>query len=157
MKTKVILCICTALIWTLGSQTAKAEIVFQGWQEFAFPVIDDFNCAGEDGVVSGMIHTTITEMVSGYGYHINAEGIVQGNDSGAEYLWRDTIAEVVPIRDDPPHTHFVGTYQQRLRVIGKGGDVVKFILQFKSHATVIGGEWVVYFDDAFFLCKDPQN
>ena len=37
---------------------AKAEVVFNEWHEFAFPLTDDSGCAGEDGVVSGVFQFT---------------------------------------------------------------------------------------------------
>lgn len=153
MNTKTFVCASAALICLLAIQSVRAEIVFQGWQEFAFPITDDLNCAGEDGVASGMVHTTITEMASGYGVRLNAIGIVKGDDSGTEYLWRDNIVEVVPF--DDWGTHAVGTTQERLKIIGKGGQYVKFVLLYKAHLTEIGGEVVVYFDGATFLCQDP--
>lgn len=155
MKTKAMFCAGTALILGLAIPPARAEIVFQGWQEFAMPVTDETGCAGENGVASGIVHTTIAELQDGYSYHINAQGIVKGDDSGIEYLLRDNIMEVIPFSDWG--THAIGTTQQRLKLIGKGGQAVKFVLLYRAHLTEIGGEVVVYFDGATFQCKQPKG
>lgn len=155
MKKIVILCASIGLIWALAVQPVRAEIVSQDWQEFGFPVIDVFNCLGENGVATGMVHTTVMEMADGFGMHINSEGIVHGLDSGAEYLWRDNVAQFVPY--DDYGNHAVGTAQRRLKLIGKGREAAKFVLFHEVHFTVINGQPVVYFDNATFLCEDPQS
>lgn len=137
-------------------EPTEAQILQQEWQEFAFPIADVSGCAGEDGVASGMVHYTVTSMPSGWvGVHINAEGIVEGNDSGALYLWRDNITDIVPVVE--AGELFVGTYRNTLKIIGPGNGLAKFMFSAKVHLTEIDGVAVVYFDEASFSCKNPQS
>jgi hypothetical protein len=155
MKIKVILCVSTILIWSIAIQPARAEIILEDWQEFAFPVHDVDDCVGEDGVVSGIVHYVITEMAGGYGVHINAQGIAEGDDSGNQWLFRDNLTEIVPISDLP--TDFVGTYQLHRKAISQGSEYPDVVYSVRSHVTLIDGQLVVYFDEAYLVCASPQN
>lgn len=132
------------------SITAQAEMVFNQWVEFAFPVADDSGCAGEDGVAAGVARITETSFKKGWsGFHVNAKGIWKGNDSGVELMWKDNVADVVPIGDFG--THFVGTISQSLKIIG--GPAGQFRLKANVHLTEVNGEFVVYFDEVTTSCK----
>jgi len=145
-----ILCTTTFLIFTVIAAPAKAGILVNEWQEFAFPVFDDFGCAGEDGVASGVAHTVVSDFKKGeLGIHINAKGILKGDDSGVEVVWKDNIVDIVPIGDFG--NHFVGTISQSLKLIGPGG--LLFRLKANVHLTEVGGQFIVFFDKATIVCN----
>ena len=132
------------------SVTAQAEVVFNQWIEFAFPVTDDSGCAGEDGVAAGIARITETNFKNGWsGFHVNAKGIWKGNDTGQELMWKDNLADVVPIGDFG--NHFVGTISQSLKIIG--GPVGQFRLKANVHLTEVNGDFVIYFDEVTTSCR----
>jgi hypothetical protein len=123
--------------------------LYNVWQEFAFPVPDDADCAGEDGVASGVLHVVEREFKKGvYGYHLNAKGIWKGDDTGIELLWRDNISEVVPVWGP---SHRVGTTTQSFKIIG--GPNGQFRLKVTAHIVEVGGQPVVYFEDVTTTCN----
>ena len=129
---------------------AKAEVVFNEWHEFAFPLTDDSGCAGEDGVVSGVFHEVLSLMPNGgYSYHLNANGVWKGDESEAELLWRDNYSEVVP--HDDFGNFFIGTISHSIKIIG--GPLGQFRLKFTSHLTEINGEFVRWVDNFSTACK----
>lgn len=131
---------------------AKAELLVNEWQEFAFPVPDDSDCAGEDGVASGLVHFTVTAMPSGLlGIHINANGIWKGNDSGVELHWKDNITDIIPILHDGEIV--VWTIVQRLRITKRGPEPAQFRLKFDLHLVEVGGDLVVYHDEVSTVCR----
>jgi len=145
-----ILCTTTFLIFTVIAAPANAKIIVNEWQEFAFPVADDFDCAGEEGFVSGVSHLVVSDFRKGdVGVHLNAKGILKGIESGVEVVWKDNIVDIVPIGDFG--NHFVGTRTQTLKLIGQGGLVFRF--KANVHLTEVGGEFIVYFDRATFVCN----
>ena len=148
MKLIEVLLTTTFLIFTVIAAPAKAELLVNEWQEFAFPVTDDYGCAGEDGVASGVVHTRISDLRMGdVAFQINAKGIWKGDDSGVEFLWKDNITEVVPVDIGD---HFVVTFSQNLRIIGQG---LGFRVNANVHITEVGGELVVYFNEFTIVCN----
>jgi len=142
--------VACALMFILTAAPAKAGILVNEWQEFAFPVTDDFGCAGEDAVASGVAHVTVSDFRKGeLGIHLNAKGILKGDDSGVEVLWKDNVTDIVPIGDFG--NHFVGTISQSIKIIGQGG--LLFRLKANVHLTEVGGEFIVFFDRATFVCR----
>ena len=150
MKLIKILCTSTLLILAVAAAPANAEVLVNEWQEFAFPVPDTFGCAGEDSVASGVVHLVVTDFRKGnLGIHITAKGILKGNDSGIEVLWKENITDIIPIGDFG--NHFVGTISQSLKIIGPGG--LLFRLNANAHLTEVGGEFIVYFDEVSITCN----
>ena len=140
--------IACAVMFIVAPAPAKAEIIVQNWQPFEFPVTDDFDCAGEDGLAQGMVHTTVSTMPQGqFNIHINARGTFTGLDTGNEWKWLDNINDVLPINGE----NFVWTIQQRLRLLGQGPGN-DFFLKLKFHVTVIGGEVTAYVDSFTVEC-----
>lgn len=138
------------LIFASVAAPAKAEVLLNQWNEFAFPTIDDFGCAGENGVASGIVHLVYSDFKKGnLSLHLSAKGIWKGNDSGFETIWKDNISEVMPIADFG--NHFVGTFSQSLKLIGQGG--LAFRLNANVHLTEVGGEFIVYFDEVSIDCN----
>jgi hypothetical protein len=136
-------------ILTAAAPVQAAPPLFNEWQEFAFPVPDTFDCAGEDGVASGVVHRVAIDLnQGGVGFHLNAQGIWKGNDTGTEYKWRDNITDVIPI-DNPDN--FVGTLSESLKIIG--GPNGSFRLKGDVHVTVVNNEVVVYFDNVSTSCS----
>lgn len=126
-----------------------APPLYNVWQEFSFPVTDDSDCAGEDGVASGVVHLVERDFKKGvYGFHVNAMGIWKGDDTGIELLWRDNVSEVVPVWGP---SHKVGTTTQSLKIIG--GPYGQFRLKYTAHIVEVGGQLVVYFEDVTTACN----
>ena len=141
--------VACALMFIFAPATAKAEIIVQSWNPFEMVVTDDLDCAGEDGLAQGMIHTTVSTMPRGqFNVHINARGTWTGFNTGNEFKWLDNINDVLPIDGE----NFVWTIQQRLRILrkGPGND---FFLKYRFHMTVIGGELTAYVDSFSFKCS----
>lgn len=125
-----------------------APPLYNVWVEFSFPVPDDSDCAGEDGVASGVVHLFEREFNKGvWGYHVNAKGIWKGDDTGTELLWIDNVSEVVPVWGP---SHKVGTTTQSLKIIG--GPNGQFRLKFTAHIVEVDGQLVVYFEDVTTTC-----
>ena len=138
-----------AVVFIVTAAPANAEIIDQDWSPFEFIVTDDFDCAGEDGLLQGMAHTTVATMPQGgLSIHFNARGTFTGLDTGTEWKWLDNINDVLPIEGE----NVVYTFQQRLRVIG--GPRADFFLKDKFHVTVIGGEVTAYVDSITVECTD---
>ena len=128
---------------------AQAELVQQDWSPFEVVVTDDADCSGEDGIVQGMVHVTVTTMPRGnLNIHYNSRGTWTGLVTGAEAKTLENVNDVLPILGE----NVVYTYQQRLRVLGKGPKN-DFFLKHKVHVTIIGGEITVYFDSYTTDCR----
>jgi hypothetical protein len=150
MRLITIICTTTFLLFAVVAAPAKAEVLVNEWQEFAFGVDDDFGCAGEDGVASGVVHVVVTDFRKGnLGIHFNAIGIWKGNDSGVELSWKENITDIIPIGDFG--NHFVGTISQSVKIIGPGG--LLFRLNAKVHLTEVGGDFIVFFSDVTTVCR----
>lgn len=142
--------LAVVLIFASVATPAKAEVLLNQWNDFAFPTIDETGCAGENGVVSGLVHLVYSDFKKGaLSLHLSAKGIWKGNDSGFEATWKDNISEVIPIAGFG--SHFVGTFSQSLRLIGQGG--LAFRLNANAHLTEVGGEFIVYFDEISIVCN----
>ena len=147
MKINQVIIACAVML-VVTTAPAKAEVIVQEWSPFEFVTIDDFDCAGEDGLAQGMVHTTVATMPQGgVSAHINARGTWTGLETGNEGKWLDNINDVLPILDE----NFVHTFQQRLRILsqGPGND---FFLSYRFHVTVIGGEVTAYVDSFTIEC-----
>jgi hypothetical protein len=150
MRLITIICTTTFLLFAVVASPAKAEVLVNEWQEFAFPVPNNFGCSDESGVASGVLHSVVTNFrKGGLGIHINVIGIWKGVDSGVELSWKDNITDIVPIGD--LGNHFVGTFSESLKIIGPGG--LLFRLNAKAHLTEVGGEFIVYFDEVTTVCN----
>ena len=151
MRLIKIICTTTFLLFAVTAAPAKAGVLLNTWQDFAFPVPDESGCAGEDAVASGVVHILITDFEKGgLGVHFTAKGILKGNDSGVEVFWKDNVTDIIPIGDFG--NHFVGTLSQSLKIIGQGG--LLFRLNAKVHLTEVGGEFIVYFDEVSTVCRN---
>jgi hypothetical protein len=141
--------IACAVMFIVAPATAKAEIIEQSWNPFEFVATDDFGCAGEDGLVQGMVHTTVATMPQGrFNVHFNARGTWTGIVTGGEWKWLDNINDVLPIDGE----NFVWTIQQRLRLLGQGPGN-DFFLSYRFHLTAIGGELTAYVDSFSVECS----
>jgi hypothetical protein len=142
--------VACALMFIVSAAPAKAGIIVNEWQEFAFAVTDDFDCAGEDGFASGVLHLIVSDFrKGGVGAHLTAKGILKGNDSKIEVVWKDNILDILPIGD--LGNHVVWTQTETLKLIGQGGLAFGFRANF--HLTEVGGQPIVYFDRATFVCN----
>jgi len=140
--------IACAVMFIVTAAPAKAEIIDQFWGPFEFPTTDDFDCAGEDGFAQGMVHVTVANMPQGgVSFHLEARGTWTGIATGNEGKWLDNINDVLPIDGE----NFVQTFQQRVRILGKGRGN-DFFLKYKFHVTVIGGEVTAYVDSLTTEC-----
>ena len=90
--------ITCAVIFIVTAAPANAEVIVQDWSPFEFIVTDDSDCAGEDGLAQGMVHTTVATMPQGgFSVHLNARGTWTGLETGNEAKWLDNINDVLPI------------------------------------------------------------
>lgn len=138
------------LIFTSVAASAKADVLMNQWNNFAFPITDETGCAGEDSVASGLVHLVYSDFKKGsLSFHLSAKGVWKGNDSGLEATWKDNFSEVIPIVDFG--NHFIGTFSRSLKIIGQGG--LLFRLNANVHLTQVGGEFVVYFDEVSIDCN----
>ena len=154
MKLSSFTTITALLIFMVPLAPARAELLVNEWQDFAFPVSDDFDCAGEDGVASGLVHFTVTLMPSGnFGVHINANGIWKGNDSGIEFHWKENTTDIIPILADGEIV--VWTIIQRLRVTKRGPESAQFRLKYDRHIIEVDGDLVVFHDEVSTVCTVP--
>jgi hypothetical protein len=137
-----------ALTAYAGSVQAEPP-TYNGWQEFSFAVPDDADCAGENGVASGVFHVVEREFKKGvWGFHLNAKGIWKGDDTGTELLWIENVSEVVPIWGP---SHKVATFSQSLKIIG--GPNGQFRLKVTAHIVEVDGQLVVVFENVSTTCK----
>jgi hypothetical protein len=137
-----------AVMFIVTASPVSAEVVFQDWSPFEFVQTDDFDCAGEDGLAQGMVHTTIATMPQGgVSFHLNAHGTWTGFGTGNEFKWLYNYNDVLPINGE----NVVWTIQQRVRVLGQGPGNDLFV-KYKFHRTVIGGEVTVYVESLTFEC-----
>ena len=137
-----------AVMFIVTASPVSAEVIAQDWSPYEFVQTDDFDCAGEDGIAQGMIHTTVATMPQGgFSYHHNARGTWIGIDTGREFKWLDNFNDVLPINGE----NLVWTQQQRVRVLGQGPGNDLF-LKYKFHVTVIGGEVTVYVESLTVEC-----
>jgi hypothetical protein len=140
--------IACAVMFIVTAAPAKAEIIKQSWESFEFVQTDDFDCAGEDGLAQGMVHTTIANMPQGgLSIHALQRGTWTGFDTGNEFKWLHNYTDVLPINGE----NVVWTIQQRVRVLGQGPGNDLFV-KWKYHVTDIGGEVTVYVDSLTFEC-----
>ena len=139
--------ITCAVIFIVTAAPANAEVIVQDWSPFEFIVTDDSDCAGEDGLAQGMVHTTVATMPQGgFSVHLNARGTWTGLETGNEAKWLDNINDVLPIQGE----NVVYTFQQRLRILGGPGGA--FFLRYKFHIVDIGGEVRSYIDSLTIEC-----
>ena len=136
-----------AVVFIVTAAPANAEVIIQDRSPFEFPVTDDADCAGEDGIAQGMAHWTVaTTPRGGLNVHLNARGTCIGVETGSEAKWLDNINDVLPILGE----NFVYNFQQSLRIIG--GPRGSFFLRYKFHVTDIGGEVRAYIDSLSIEC-----
>ena len=83
---------------------------------------------------------------------LNAQGIVTGNNTGSQWLYRHTLNNIVPVLGDnnDPHVH---TIQQRIKAIGRGG-LPSVFLTINFHFTVVGDDVTVYNSSMQLDCRD---
>ena len=136
-----------AVVFIVTASPANAEVIFQDWSPFEFYVTDDADCAGEDGIAQGMVHSTIaTTPRGGLNLHFNARGTFIGVETGSEAKWLDNINDVLPILGE----NFVYNFQQSLRILG--GPRGSFFLKYQFHVTDTGGEVRAYIDSLTIEC-----
>jgi len=138
------------LIASIGlAEPAHAENIVNVWEPIEIPVIGD-PCAGEDALILGMVHTTVSTLRNGQlSVQVNTQGVITGLDTGREWLWRLNISDVLPVDGE----NLVWTFHQRDKVIGRGG-LPSLFITYQAHVTVIGGDVKVYFDSATYDCRD---
>lgn len=142
------LVIACAVMFVLTPAPAQGEVLDQGRYPFEFVVIDELNCAGEDGLAQGIYHQIVTTMPRGnLNIHISAQGTWTGLESGNELMWLDNINDVFPVSGENVVYNFV----QRLRILteGPGND---FFLRYNFHITIVGGEVTSYIDSFTTEC-----
>ena len=126
---------------------ASANVVINERQPFSFLFFNA--CSGEDISVEGMFHIVTREKIGEDGSvsineRINAHGYGVGLNSGAEYVWNDTVAVEI---EDIPEVSFSFRQQGFLRLIGKG----------RTPNLLLRGEFVFRFDSNGFFFEGIEN
>jgi len=138
------------LMLSLFATSATAALVFNDWTELTQEVTDNYGCAGEDLDATFLIHEKLSLTPTGYSYHYNIDGVMVGQETDREWIWREVWNDTVAIATDET---FRGTFQHRIAVIGRGRQA-DFWLKYKLHLVVNSGQVISNFESLEVVCTD---
>lgn len=138
------------LMLSLFATSATAGLVYNDWTELTQEVSDTYGCAGEDTDATFLIHEKLSLTPTGYSYHYNIDGVLVGQDTGREWIWREALNDTVAIATGET---FRGTFQYRVAVIGRGRQE-DFWLKYKRHLVINGGQVTSSFESLEVVCPD---
>jgi len=130
--------------------SAKAELIFHDRTEYEMEIEDTYGCAGEHLDAIFLVHEKLSTTRSGFAYHYNIDGIIVGQDTNREWIWKEVLNDTVAINTSET---FRGTRQYRIAVIGKGQQA-DFWLKAKLHLVVNSGQVVSYFNSVELVCTN---
>ena len=143
--------ITCAVIFIVTAAPANAELIFNDRTEDTQEIVDEYGCAGENLDATFFVHEKLTfNKRGGYSYHYNIDGIMVGQETSREWIWREVFNDTVAIANSDT---FRGTLQHRIAIIGKGQQL-DFWLKFKLHLVVNSGQVVSSFNSFEVVCTE---
>jgi hypothetical protein len=133
-----------ALMLTTG--VSNAELLTQVRVDFNADLNNP--CIGEPASAVGILHVVIVDLPSGLlEIHRDSQGTLTG-ESGNEWIWTGNTTNIVPLVTE---SGFVGTFEQRFRLIGPG-DLPSSFLKISAHLVIVDGEAIVDVSELSVTC-----